>query len=82
MTKALMILSDYGWVGVLLWTILGLALGGLTLLGFFCLAFAGVALPRALYWLSWILLLLFPTFFFVTLRLAIDWQKLRSERRA
>lgn len=79
MTKALTVLSDYGWIGVLLWSLLGLVLGGLSFLGFFFLGFAGAALPRALYWSSWLLLLLFPIFLFVTLRIAVAWQKLRSE---
>jgi len=81
MTKALMVFIDYSWIGALLWALLGLASGALSFLGFFFLGLAGIALHRALYWSSWLLLLVFPIFLFMTLRLAVAWQKLRSERR-
>jgi hypothetical protein len=78
--KALAALSDYGWIGLLLWGFLGLICAGLACVGFFVLGFAGIAAPRALYWSSWLFLLIFPTYLFATLRIGVAWLGHRRER--
>jgi hypothetical protein len=61
-------LSDYGWLAVILWAIPGSVVAGLALIGLWGLAFAGTAMPSGLYWVSWLSVLLFLTYLFVTVR--------------
>ncbi|NYF52912.1 hypothetical protein HDF12_003311 [Edaphobacter lichenicola] len=64
-------MSDYGWLAVILWAVPGSVLVGLVLIGFWGLGFAGTAMPSGLYWLSWLSVLLFLTYLFVTVRVGV-----------
>ena len=62
-------MSNYGWLAGILWTVPGAVLTGLVLVGFWGLGFAGTAMPSELYWVSWLSVLLFITYLFVTVRI-------------
>jgi hypothetical protein len=80
-SKAVEALSDYGWMAVLLWAILGLAFAGLALIGFLGLGFAGTAMPSTLYWASWISIMSFLAYMFVTVRICAAFLRQRSKKR-
>jgi hypothetical protein len=67
-SKGVEVLSNYGWLAVILWVAPGSVLAGLVLIGFWGLGFAGTAMPSGLYWVSWLSVLLFLTYLFVTVR--------------
>lgn len=79
-SKGLEVLSDYGWLAVILWAVLGLVLAGLALIGFWGLGFAGTAMPSGLYWASWLSVLLFLTYLFVTVRVSAAFIRQRIKK--
>jgi hypothetical protein len=74
------VLSDYGWVAVIRWGVPGLVLAGLALIGFWALGFAGTAMPSGLYWVSWLSVLLFLTYLFVTVRVGVTFVRQRIKK--
>jgi hypothetical protein len=74
-------LSDYGWMAVLLWAVPGLVFAGLAFIGFWGLGFAGAAMPSALFWGSWISIMLFLAYLFVTVRICAAFLRQRSKKR-
>jgi hypothetical protein len=73
-------LSNYGWLAVILWAVPGSVLAGLTLIGFWGLGFAGTAMPPGLYWVSWLSVLLFLTYLFVTVRVGAAFIRQRVKK--
>jgi hypothetical protein len=65
-SKGVKVLSNYGWLAVILWAVPGSVLAGLALIGFWGLGFARTAILSELYWVSWLSLLLFLIYLFVT----------------
>jgi len=80
-SKAVEALSDYGWMAVLLWAVPGLVFAGLALIGFWGLGFAGAAMPSTLYWASWISIMLFLAYLFMTVRICAAFLRQRSKKR-
>ena len=79
-SKRVEVLSNYGWLAVILWTIPGSVLVGLALIGFWGLSFAGTAMPCRLYWVSWLSVLLFLTYLFVTVRVGAAFMRQRIKK--
>ena len=79
-SKGVEVLSDYGWLAVILWAVPGSVLAGLALIGFWGLGFAGTAMPSGLYWVSWLSVPLFLTYLFVTVRVGIAFIRLRIKK--
>ncbi len=80
-SKAVEALSDYGWMAVLLWAVPGLVFADLALIGFWGLGFAGTAMPSTLYWASWISIMSFLAYLFVTVRICAAFLRQRSKKR-
>jgi hypothetical protein len=73
-------LSNYGWLAVILWAVPGSFLVGLALIGFLGLGFAGTAMPSGFYWVSWLSVLLFLTYLFVTVRVGVAFIRQRIKK--
>jgi hypothetical protein len=80
-SKGVEVLSNYGWLAVILWAVSGSVLVGLALIGFWGLGFAGTAMPSGLYWVSWLSVLLFLTYLFLTVRVGAAFirQRIRKD---
>ena len=79
-SKGVEVLSDNGWLAVILWAVPGSVLAGLALVGSWGLAFAGIAMPSGLYWVSWLSVLLFLTYLFVTVRVGAAFIRQRIKK--
>jgi hypothetical protein len=79
-SKGVEVLSNYGWLAVILWAVPGSVLAGLALVGFWGLGFAGTATPSGLYWVSWLSVLLFLTYLFVTVRVGAAFIRQRIKK--
>ena len=79
-SKAVEALSDYGWMAVLLWAVPGLVFADLALIGFWGLGFAGAGMPSGLFWVSWLPILLFLTYLFVTVRVGTAFIRQRIKK--
>jgi hypothetical protein len=79
-SKGVEVLSDYGWLAVILWAVPGSVLAGLALIGFWGLGFAGTAMPSGLYCVSWLSVLLFLTYLFATVRVGIAFIRQRIKK--
>ena len=74
------VLSNYGWLAVILWAVPGSVLAGEALIGFWGLGFAGTAMPSRLYSVSWFSVLLFLTYLFVTVRVGAAFIRQRIKK--
>jgi hypothetical protein len=78
--KGVELLSDYGWLAVILWAVPGSVLAGVALIGFWGLGFAGAGMPSRLFWVSWLPILLFLTYLFVTVRVGVTFIRKRIKK--
>jgi hypothetical protein len=79
-SKGVEVLSNYGWLAVILWAVPGSVIAGLALIGFWGLGFAGPAMPFGLYWVSWLSVLLLLTYLFVTVRVGAAFIRQRIKK--
>jgi hypothetical protein len=80
-SKGVEVLSNYGRLAVILWAVPGFVFAGLALIGFWGLGFAGTAMPSTLYRASWISIMLFLAYLFVTVRICAAFLRQRSKKR-
>jgi hypothetical protein len=79
-SKGVEVLSNYGWLAVILWAVPGSVLAGLALIGFWGLGFAGAGMPSGLFWVSWLPILLFLTYLLVTVRVGAAFIRQRIKK--
>jgi hypothetical protein len=79
-SKGVEVLSNYGWLAVILWAVPGSVLAGLVLIGFWGLGFAGAGMPSGLFSVSWFPILLFLAYLFVTVRVGAAFMRQRIKK--
>jgi hypothetical protein len=79
-SRGVEVLSNYGWLAVILWAVPGSVVASLALIGFWGLGFAGTAMPSGLYWVSWLSVMLFLAYLFVTVRVGAAFIRQRIKK--